>query len=148
VANAIQILQQAGIVTTQQRVALLDLLLGRNDHPDAEGMLAAARERMPSLSMDTVYRTLHLLADAGVIQRMAVPTRRARFDGCTQPHDHFLCVQCERILDLPRRADAPRAVPEEVSAYGEVRDIQTVYVGVCQRCAQCGAAPTRRAART
>jgi Fur family peroxide stress response transcriptional regulator len=139
VVNANQILQQAGIVTTQQRIGLLELLLRRNDHPDAERVLVAARKRMPSLSADTVYRTLNLFADAGVIQRMAMPTRRARFDGCSEPHDHFLCVQCERIQDLPRRADATRAVPEEANACGEVRDIQTVYVGVCQRCAKRGA---------
>jgi Fur family peroxide stress response transcriptional regulator len=138
--NANQILQQAGIVTTRQRVGLLELLLRRTDHPDAESLLSSARKGMPSLSADTVYRTLNLFADAGVVQRMAVPTRRARFDGWTDPHDHFLCVRCERISDIPRRAGDVRAIPEEACACGDVRDVQTVYVGVCRRCAKHDAA--------
>jgi hypothetical protein len=54
------------------------MLLRRDDHPDAERLLVEARVGMPSLSVDTVYRTLNLFVEAGVIQRMAVPTRRAR----------------------------------------------------------------------
>jgi Fur family peroxide stress response transcriptional regulator len=134
--NAKQILAQAGIVTTRQRVGLLDMLLSRKDHPDAEGMFLSARKLIPSISVDTVYRTLNLFAEAGVIVHLAVPTRRARFDGCVAPHDHFLCSTCERIMDIPKRAEAPHALPDGVLACGEVRDIQTVYVGVCKRCAQ------------
>ena len=133
--SATEILQRAGIVTTRQRVVLLDRLLRRTDHPDAERLLAEARDGMPSISVDTVYRTLNLFAEAGVIQRMAVPTRRARFDGCTDPHDHFLCSDCETIQDVPRPPERSAAIPAPVSACGIVSDVQTVYVGVCRRCA-------------
>ena len=133
--NASHMLQQAGIVTTHQRVSLLELLFSRSDHPDADSVLAAARQQMPLLSADTVYRTLNLFADAGIIQRMAMPTRRARFDKCVEPHDHFMCTHCERISDIPRRKKSIGMVPSEVKACGEVRDIQMVYVGVCRACA-------------
>lgn len=135
VKSATEILQGAGIVTTRQRVVLLDMLLRRDDHPDAERLLVEARVGMPSLSVDTVYRTLNLFVEAGVIQRMAVPTRRARFDGCTDPHDHFLCSDCETIQDIPRPSKRAAAIPAPVKACGMVSDVQTVYVGVCRRCA-------------
>ena len=133
--SATEILQRAGIVTTRQRIGLLEMLLRRTDHPDAERLLAEARDGMPSISVDTVYRTLNLFAEAGVIQRMAVPTRRARFDGCTDPHDHFLCSDCETIQDIPRPSKRAASIPALVSACGIVSDVQTVYVGVCRRCA-------------
>jgi len=133
--SATEILQRAGIVTTRQRVGLLDMLLRRTDHPDAETLLVEARDGMPSLSVDTVYRTLNLFSEAGVIQRLAVPTRRARFDGCTDPHDHFLCSGCETIQDIPRPSKRAAAIPAQVNACGIVSDVQTVYVGVCRRCA-------------
>lgn len=128
-----QFLKGAGIVTTRQRVALLRLINNRKDHPDVEGMFITAREHLPSISVDTVYRTLNLFAEAGVIQRMAVPTRRARFDGNALPHDHFLCEKCERIFDIPTEVNRLRA-PLEVKAFGKVRAAQTVYIGVCAAC--------------
>lgn len=133
--SATEILRRADIVTTRQRVGLLEMLLRRTDHPDAETLLAEARDGMPSLSVDTVYRTLNLFSEAGVIQRMAVPTRRARFDGNTDPHDHFLCSDCETIQDIPRPSKRTAAIPAQASACGIVSDVQTVYVGVCRRCA-------------
>ena len=133
--SATEILQRAGIVTTRQRVRLLDMLLCRTDHPDAERLLLEARGGISSFSVDTLYRTLNLFAEAGVIQRMAVPTRRARFDGCTDPHDHFLCSDCETIQDIPRPSKRAAAIPAPVKACGMVSDVQTVYVGVCRRCA-------------
>ena len=133
--DATQMLQNAGIVTTRQRVSLLEILFQSTAHPDADGLLASARKQMPALSADTVYRTLNLFADAGIIQRMAVPTRRARFDKCVVPHDHFMCTRCEKILDIPRRKKSMGVIPAEVKACGEVRDTQMVYVGVCRQCA-------------
>ena len=133
--SATEILQRAGIVTTRQRVVLLDRLLRRTDHPDAERLLLEARGGISSFSVDTLYRTLNLFAEAGVIQRMAVPTRRARFDGCTDPHDHFLCSDCETIQDIPRPSKRAASIPALVSACGIVSDVQTVYVGVSRRCA-------------
>ena len=135
----IKTLKDAGIVTTRQRVTLLDLIMKRKDHPDAEGMLISAREKLPSLSVDTVYRTLNLFAEAGVIQRLAMPTRRARFDGCTLPHDHFMCAECQCISDIPS-CSACICAPEEVKAFGEVHEIQTVYIGTCKECAKKAAA--------
>ena len=134
--NASQILQQAGIVTTRQRIRLLELMFSRSDHPDADTLLTFARKQMPAISADTVYRTLSLFADAGIIFRMAMPTRRARFDKCTKPHDHFMCTQCEQIVDIPRRNRSLGSIPEEVKTCGEVRDIQVVYLGICHQCAE------------
>lgn len=132
-ASSVKILKEAGIVTTRQRVTILQLLRANKTHPDVDGMYQIARKRMPSISVDTVYRTLNLLADHGVIQRMAVPTRRARFDGSVQPHDHFLCSECQSIADISS-APSTKDVAEEVSQYGEVHSVQTVYIGVCHLC--------------
>lgn len=132
--DATQMLQKAGIVTTRQRVSLLELLFQSTAHPDADSLLVSARKQMPALSADTVYRTLNLFADAGIIQRMAVPTRRARFDKCVEPHDHFMCSRCEQISDIPRRRKTAGMIPAEAKACGEVRDVQMVYVGVCRMC--------------
>ncbi len=130
-----QILKDAGIVVTRQRMALLELILNRKDHPDAEGVYFKARESVPTISIDTVYRTLNLFAESGVVQRMAVPTRRARFDGNVLPHDHYLCVECECIIDIPS-CSACVCAPDEAKMLGSVQEIQTVYVGKCHSCAQ------------
>jgi Fe2+ or Zn2+ uptake regulation protein len=129
-------LRQAGIIPTRQRVWILSSLRRRTDHPDAEMALIDLRESLPGLSLNTLYRTLHLFADEGLIQQLAVPTRRARFDGCVRPHDHFLCRRCGRIVDVERPADSPIAAPDTLQAVAEVQGVQRIYLGNCRDCAE------------
>jgi Fur family peroxide stress response transcriptional regulator len=91
----------SGLASTRQRVFILKAIQGRIDHPDAETVHQAVISSLPSISLDTVYRTLSLFAKKGLIQQLAVPTRRSRYDGNPKPHDHFLCTRCERIADIP-----------------------------------------------
>ncbi len=88
---------------------------------------------MPSISLDTVYRALSLFVRKGLIQQLAVPTRRSRYDGHVAPHDHFLCTRCERIEDVPSVSCPP---PDEVTKVGTVQSTQRTYLGLCHACAE------------
>jgi Fur family peroxide stress response transcriptional regulator len=129
-----QTLHSSGLASTLQRASILKCLRGRTDHPDAEMVYETVHARIPSISLDTVYRTLNLFSKRGLIAQLAVPTHRFRFDGCVHEHDHFLCTRCERIEDIPRGAGATIAIPNGLRNIGAVQAVQRVYLGTCRSC--------------
>ena len=126
-------IQTSGLAATRQRVLILKFIQGRTDHPDAETVHQDVSCAMPSISLDTVYRALSLFVRKGLIQQLAVPTRRSRYDGHVAPHDHFLCTRCERIEDVPSVSCPP---PDEVTKVGTVQSAQRTYLGLCHACAE------------
>ena len=126
-------IQTSGLAATRQRVLILKFIQGRTDHPDAETVHQDVSCAMPSISLDTVYRALSLFVRKGLIQQLAVPTRRSRYDGHVAPHDHFLCTRCECIEDVPSVSCPP---PDEVTKVGTVQSAQRTYLGLCHACAE------------
>ena len=70
------------------------------DHPEAERVHQGVRERMPTISLDTVYRTLWLLKDLGLINTLGPPRERTRFDANLSRHHHFVCIRCGLTRDI------------------------------------------------
>lgn len=129
------LLKSRGLSTTRQRAAILKTMRMRHDHLDAEGVYMLLRRKMPSLSLDTVYRTLNRLAQEGLIQKLALPTHRFHFDGDLRSRDHFLCTACEKITDVELSEDASGAVPQSLDGIGHVQTLQRVFLGTCTACA-------------
>ena len=86
---------------SRQRDAILANVEGRNDHPTADMIYMDIRKEIPNISLGTVYRNLSLLADLGEILRVSINGKAERFDGITNFHYHFVCRECNQILDLP-----------------------------------------------
>lgn len=90
----------AGVKFSRQRQAILEYLYNTKEHPTAETVYSNVRISYPKVSLGTVYRNLNLLADEGEILRLSCGDGSDRFDGNPNPHYHFLCNHCGRILDL------------------------------------------------
>ncbi|MDD2601149.1 MAG: Fur family transcriptional regulator [Kiritimatiellae bacterium] len=127
-------LQQFGLAATHPRSVILRCLRERKDHPDAETVYQTVHQEIPSLSIDTVYRTLNLFASSGLIVHLAMPTHRFRFDGGVEPHDHFLCTTCEQIVDIEPEENDHQVFSEKVAALGQILSLQRVYLGTCHAC--------------
>jgi Fur family peroxide stress response transcriptional regulator len=123
-------------VTTHQRTEILRELAGSEEHPDAETILTRVRQRVPTISVDTIYRTLRLLEDSGVIARVGSMRDRARFDANTDRHHHFVCTECEMIGDFYSDAMDQFPVPQEVSEMGSVEGVYVELRGICRKCKQ------------
>jgi Fur family ferric uptake transcriptional regulator len=86
---------------TRQRQVVLDELRHDCTHPTAGELYRRVRERMPRISLGTVYRNLEILQETGdAIRLSGCSGQEARYDGRPEPHLHFRCEQCERIRDL------------------------------------------------
>lgn len=136
VADFIEICRRQGVKATHQRTEILRELAGSEEHPDAETILTRVRHRVPALSVDTIYRTLRLLEDSGVIARVGSMRDRARFDANTDRHHHFFCTECEMIGDFYSDAMDQVPVPQEVSEMGSVEGVYVELRGICRKCKQ------------
>lgn len=85
---------------SRQRELLLEILQGTTCHPDADWVYARMREKMPHVSLGTVYRNLARLSEEGAILRLDTGQNAARFDGNAAPHYHLACRACGKVLDL------------------------------------------------
>jgi Fe2+ or Zn2+ uptake regulation protein len=121
--------------TTKQRTVILDIVRASRAHPDAEEVYRLSRRRVKSLSLGTVYRNLKLLAEEGLIRELQLNGKSLRYDGTLEEHEHFLCSQCHRIIDLPRSLDVHAFQSSNASLAGfVVQDYRLDIYGVCSSC--------------
>ncbi len=103
----------AGLRPTRQRVALGELLFGRGDrHVTAERLFEEATAARLSVSLATVYNTLHQFTAAGILREIAVDGARVYFDTNTSEHHHFLVEDDGELLDIPGSTMAGLDLPK------------------------------------
>lgn len=85
---------------TRQRQVILEELQKVTSHPTAVVLYQIVCQRLPKISLGTVYRNLDLLTRTGIIQKLEIGGQEARFDGNPTPHDHVRCVKCGRVDDI------------------------------------------------
>lgn len=97
-----QILQASGRRVTSQRRLLLQVLSECKDHLDAEEIYALAKERDPNISLATVYRTLKVLKEVGVVQERILDRegQKHHYEIATQAHYHFTCLGCGEVVEF------------------------------------------------
>ena len=92
--------RKLGVKRTHQRMEIFREVAQTVEHPDAEMVYRSVSERIPTMSLDTVYRTLWLLKDLGLITTLGSPKERTRFDANLDHHHHFVCVKCGLTRDF------------------------------------------------
>ncbi|MFH1737952.1 MAG: Fur family transcriptional regulator [bacterium] len=126
--------KQAGIKMTPQRMEIYRELARTEEHPDAETIYTRIRERMPNVSLDTIYRTLSLFEEMGLIQKVEVLSNRARFDANTDSHHHFVCKKCGVVHDFYSEEADAFTPPDEVLSLGDVETVHVQVLGICSTC--------------
>jgi Fur family peroxide stress response transcriptional regulator len=129
-----EVLRKSGLKMTHQRLEILREVFQTDNHPDAETIYRGVRERVPTVSLDTVYRTLWLLLDMGLINSLGPSRERVRFDANTQSHHHFVCRQCGTICDFCSTELDGLQIPEAVSDLGQGEKIHVEVRGLCRDC--------------
>ncbi|QBG49112.1 transcriptional repressor [Verrucomicrobia bacterium S94] len=121
-----------GLRMTHQRMEVFREVACTGEHPDADSIFKRVRKRLPTISHDTVYRTLASLEDTGLISRVDPTCGRARFDANTDEHHHYICTRCGKITDI--YLDAFPALPEGIENLGEVVSLHLQVHGICRNC--------------
>jgi len=126
----------AGVKLTHQRMEVFREVARSGDHPDAETIYRGVRERVPTVSLDTVYRALWLLADLGLITTLGPTRERTRFDANLEPHHHFVCVRCGLTRDFYSDELDELILPRSIQGIGRVETTHVEARGVCRDCAK------------
>jgi Fur family transcriptional regulator, peroxide stress response regulator len=125
----------SGVKLTHQRLEIFREVASSLDHPDAESVFRAVRRRVPTLSIDTVYRTLWMLNDLGLVTTLGPRRESVRFDANLDRHHHYVCVRCGLARDFTSADLDALGIPDAVKALGRVDTTQVEARGVCRRCA-------------
>jgi Fe2+ or Zn2+ uptake regulation protein len=123
----IAVLERHGIQASAQRVAVADYVLFTTDHPSADQVFAKVADRFPTLSRATVYNTLNLFVEKGLLRELVLAEGKQVFDPNTQPHHHFVDEDTGEIHDVPWSALEVKRV-EGLKDF-EVREYQVVLRG-------------------
>lgn len=126
--------REAGLRMTPQRLEIFREVAKTDEHPDVEAIRGRLRDRMPNVSADTVYRTLGLFEELGLIRRIELLCDRARFDANTARHHHFFCTRCGRIEDFVCDEIDSYTPPPAVRELGDVSSLHLQLRGVCTEC--------------
>lgn len=116
-----------------QREKIYQTVRERMDHPTAEMVFSCLKPELPRLSLGTVYRNLHQMAEEGRLQELNGPV--TRFDGVVQPHAHCTCRACGAVADvpIPYQAELDRQAEREGFS---VESHALMFFGICPQCAE------------
>jgi len=128
-----ELCRETGIKSTHQRLEIFLALEGLEGHPSAEEVFSIVRKRIPTISLDTVYRTLATFVKAGMLSRIE-QHGRARFDTNRRPHHHFVCNSCGRIVDFDWPAMDRLAPPGKAKGLGRIESRYAELRGTCAAC--------------
>ena len=124
----------AGLKLTHQRLEVFREVAASLEHPDADTLFQKVRRRVPTVSLDTVYRTLWLLNDLGLIRTLGPRRESVRFDANLTRHHHYVCVQCGLARDFESAELNALRIPEAVKRLGSVSGTHVEVRGVCESC--------------
>ncbi|HRA31291.1 MAG TPA: Fur family transcriptional regulator [Thermomicrobiales bacterium] len=130
-------LREQGQRLTPQRLLILDLLHARGDHMTADDLFEAARLRWPDLNLSTVYRSLELFRDQGLIAETDLGDGRRQFALlAADRHHHLICLACHRVEEIgDSYFDELRAVLRAKHGFEARIDHQAIY-GLCRECSE------------
>ena len=131
-----QACRDAGLRLTHQRQEIFRELAESRDHPTVELLHQRLRRRIPTLSMDTVYRTLATFAGLRLINKVETIEAQGRYEVALNTHHHLICSRCNTILDFDWPAIDKASLPDGIGNWGRIEHRNIVLYGVCRKCLQ------------
>lgn len=126
----VDLLKDHNIKPTIHRAKILEYLKTHKTHPSADEVYQDLRNEFPTISRATVYNTLNILSDNGIIEEIITPDA-IRYDFVEKDHHHFYCLKCKRIYDV--HIELPKLELQEIEGH-KVKHIQYCIVGICKDC--------------
>lgn len=127
--------KEAGAKLTHQRLEIFRAVVCSADHPSVETVYRTAQKTVPTISLDTVYRTLWLLTDLGLLTTVGPRQGVVRFDANPDHHHHYVCTRCGLVRDFESAELNDLRIPGSVNRFGRVVSAHVEVRGICARCA-------------
>lgn len=125
--DLVDLLRRRGIQPTPQRLAVANFILGSRAHPSADQVLENVRRQCPTISRATVYNTLNLLAEKGLVKTQILKEGTVIFDPNIDRHHHFVDEESGQIYDIPWHAI--KVTGEQTLKEFEIHEFQVILRG-------------------
>ncbi len=129
-------ISRRGFRFTRQRREVYDALMARRDHPTATEVFLRVKERVPSISLATVYNCLETLTECGLVRHVNLDRASSRYCPNLEDHGHFFCDQCGSVADLPLRRAKQLASAWQIPTGSIVTGHEVSLRGLCPACAK------------
>jgi len=126
-----------GIAVTHQRQVLYETMQSMYGHPSPEEVFASVKQRIPSISLATVYKNIHLFVESGVFRELSIHHGTLRVEMNKHPHHHMVCSVCKKVTDLPEEDELRlglQAPAETLPGGFIVERISVDVIGICPAC--------------
>ena len=127
-------LRAHGMRLTHQRIEVLREIASAEDHPDVEHIFRNVRTRVPTISLDTVYRTIATLVELGCVARTSLTPGPARYDANVSHHHHFVCTRCGSARDIVDSDLDAACASAGTTGLGTIETAEVLLRGVCTEC--------------
>ena len=125
-----QLCNEAGIKLTHQRLEIFRELMSASDHPSAELIHKRLHKKLPTIAIDTVYRTLATFDELGLVKKLHIINERTLFDTNLNIHHHFICTRCKKVEDIYWPDFDNTMLPEVVERIGTIQSRHLEIHGV------------------
>ena len=133
------LLRQAGQRPTPQRLMILSILAASDGHVTAESIHAQVRREYPHLNLSTVYRTLELFRDHGLVSETDLGGGVRQFELLDRPHHHLICLNCGHMQELDAEVLAP---VQEYALRHHGFHARLDHLAIFGQCRACAAPPS------
>jgi Fur family transcriptional regulator, stress-responsive regulator len=130
------VLHDRGQRVTPQRLVINRALKELNRHVTADEVMVTVADRLPNVSLPTVYSTLDLFEDLGLVRRIGVRQGAVFYDPRPEPHDHMVCDRCGKIQDLDAGVELDGALFRARRGGFTAKHAEVRITGLCGDCAR------------
>ena len=124
-----------GLAFTFQRQVIYEAVVDSREHPTPELIYEQVRQRIPSISLGTIYKNVKTFLDSGVLKEVTLHHGSLRLESNMTPHHHLVCSTCKAIFDIEESAVEPVRLPKgKVPAGFSIKQCRVEFVGVCKSC--------------
>ncbi len=132
--NITELLRENGFKVTPQRLAVYEVLANTKEHPNAEMIFSSLQATYPTMSLATVYKTIDILNEIGMVQILNAGEDSFRYDADMSDHAHVRCIECGRVDDV-YDLDASKVTREiEIGTRYRLVGQQFYFYGICPDC--------------
>ncbi len=130
------ILLENGISPSYHRLKIYEYLAHNRTHPTADMIYADVIKQIPTLSKTTIYNTLKIFAEKGLVSCITIEDNEVRYDADLAFHGHFKCIQCGLLYDIELNHmsfDKRLSVSRKIQGH-HITEMQVYFRGICKRC--------------
>ena len=136
-----KVCEDAGLAVTHQRQVIYEVLADTSGHPSPEEVYARVKRRIPSISLATVYKNIHLFIESGIFNQVSLHHGSMRVETNRAEHHHLVCMACKSISDIEAELLGLDDIKDRSLGGFLIKRVSVDVLGLCQACQQAQVPP-------